>query len=145
MLLFPERGSAWAPGSQTGQAGRKGDIVKKVILASAVAAALMIGAPAANADTFKYNYCPAAASCNADLSEASLTFVTVDGGDPNDYTLTVRFVGTLTNTFIDTIDFSTGLEFAAIPTLTSAPTPTALGDWTMKFDKVNAAAGNNCS
>jgi hypothetical protein len=29
--------------------------------------------------------------------------------------------------------------------LTSAPDGTALGDWTTKYDKTNAAAGNNCS
>jgi hypothetical protein len=125
---------------------RKGDIVKKAILTAAAAAVLMIPASVASADTFQYNFCPGHSSCNTDLSEASLSFVTVDGtSDVNDYTLTVRFVGTLTNTFIDTIDFSTGLEFAALSTLTSAPEGTGLGDWTTKYDKLNASAGNNCS
>lgn len=120
--------------------------MKNGILAAAAVAVVVIAAPAAHADTFKYNFCPAAASCDADLTEASLVFETVDGTlDPNDYTLTIRFVGTLATRFIDTIDFSTGLEFASMPSLTSAPAGTLLGDWTTKFDKVNASAGNNCS
>jgi hypothetical protein len=122
------------------------DNVKNGILAVAVAAAFVIAAPAAHADTFKYNFCPIDDSCPDDLTEGSLTFDTVDGtGDVNDYTLTVRFVGTLNDLFIDTIDFTANMEFAALPTLTSAPTGTVLGDWTTKYDKVNAAAGNNCS
>jgi hypothetical protein len=120
--------------------------VKKGILAVAVAAAFVIAAPAAHADTFKYDFCPVDDSCPDDLTEGSLTFETLDASaDVNDYTLTVRFVGTLTGLFIDTIDFTTNLEFAALPTLTSAPSGTVLTDWTTKFDKVNAAAGNNCN
>ena len=84
--------------------------MKKSILAAA--AALLMWVPAAQADTFKYNFCPIDDSCPDDLTEGSLTFETVDATlDDNDYTLTVRFVGTLTNLYIDTIDFSTGLEF----------------------------------
>ena len=120
--------------------------MKKGILAAAAAAALMIGAPAAHADTFKYNFCPIDADCDDDLTEASLIFQTIDGTvDVNDYTLTVRFSGTLTDRFIDTIDFTAGLEFAALPSLTTAPTGTVPGDWTTKYDKTNAAAGNNCN
>ncbi len=119
--------------------------MKKGIFAAAAAAVFVMSASAAQAATFKYHFCPIDASCNADLTEASLTFEEVAGGDVNDYTLTVRFVGTLNNIFIDTIDFSTGLEFASLPTLTDAPDPTAIGDWTTKYDKVNASAGNNCT
>jgi len=120
--------------------------VKKGILAAAAAAVFVMGVSTAQADTFKYNFCPIDDSCNDDLTEGSLTFETIDGTlDVNDYTLTVRFVGTLNNIFIDTIDFSTGLEFASLPTLSSAPTGTVIGDWTTKYDKVNASGGNNCS
>ena len=120
--------------------------MKNGILAVAAAAAFVIAAPSAHADTFKYNFCPIDDSCPDDLTEGSLTFDTVDGtGDANDYTLTVKFVGTLNDLFIDTIDVTTGLEFAALPTLTSAPTGTVLTDWTAKYDKVNASAGNNCN
>ena len=121
-------------------------LVKNGILAAAALAAFVVGAPLAHADTFKYNFCPGDDSCNADLSEASLTFQTVDGtADVNDYVLTVRIAGTLTDLFIDTIDFSTGREFAVLPALNAAPNGTLLTDWTAKYDKVNAAAGNNCS
>ena len=120
--------------------------MKKGILAVAAAAAFVIAAPAAHADTFKYNFCPIDDSCPDDLTEGSMTFETLDGTlDVNDYTLTVRFVGTLTDLFIDTIDFTANLQFASLPTLTSAPTGTALSDWTTKYDKVNASAGNNCN
>jgi hypothetical protein len=139
-LLFPGRAAIQLPL----EAGS--DIVKKAILAATAMAAFVMGAPSAQADTFKYNFCPGDDSCTVDLTEASLIFQAVDGtADVNDYTLTIRFVGTSTDLFIDTIDFSTGLEFAGLPSLTSAPDGTLLSDWTTKYDKVNAAAGNNCT
>ena len=99
--------------------------MKNGMLALIAAGALSVGAGSAQADTFKYNFCPADDSCHPDLSEASLTFETVDGtADGNDYLLTVRFAGTVGDVFIDTIDFSTGLEFAGLPQLTSAPSGT---------------------
>jgi hypothetical protein len=105
-----------------------------------------MSAPVAEAETFKYNFCPLDASCHDDLSEGSLTFQTVDGTlDVNDYTMTVRFAGTSASLFVDTIDFTTGLEFAYMPVLTSAPDGTALGDWTTKYDKTNAAAGTTAA
>ena len=120
--------------------------MKKGMLALVAAGALVIGASTAQADTFKYNFCPIDDSCPDDLTEASLTFETLDATlDPNDYELTIRFVGTLADLFIDTIDFTTNLEFAALPGLTSAPDGTLLADWMTKYDKANASAGNNCS
>jgi hypothetical protein len=127
-------------------AGQECEIVKKGILAAAAAAVFVMSVSAAQADTFKYNFCPVDADCPDDLTEGSMTFESIDGTlDVNDYTLTVRFVGTLDDLFIDTIDFTTGLEFASLPTLTLAPTGTVIGDWTTKYDKVNASAGNNCN
>jgi hypothetical protein len=106
---------------------------------------LTCGVSAAHAGTISFNFCPGDASCPADLTEASLNF-TVDGTvDPNDYELTIRFVGALTDTFIDTIDFTTGLAMASMPVLTTAPEGTVLGDWTTKFDKANASPANNCT
>jgi hypothetical protein len=104
------------------------------------------GVSAAHADTFTFNFCPGNVSCHADMTEASLTFATIDGSaDVNDYNLTIRFVGTLTNLFLDTIDFTAGLAMADMPVLTAAPEGTVLGDWTTRFDKLNASPGNNCS
>ena len=79
-------------------------------------------------------------------SPKQLAFATIDGSaDANDYNLTIRFVGTLTNLFLDTIDFTSGLAMTDMPVLTAAPEGTVLGDWTTRFDKLNAAVGNNCS
>jgi len=113
------------------------------ILATVVLCAVLAAAGRAEASTFAFNFCPGNVSCNADLSEASITFTTVDGtADVNDYTVTVRFVGTLTNTFIDSIDFTGGIDLAALPLMTSAPSGTALADWTTQFDKISNGASN---
>jgi len=114
----------------------------------AILAALLFagGVTAAQADTFTFNFCPGDADCPADLTEASLSFATVDGtADVNDYSVTIRFVGTLTDTYIDAIDFTAGPALAAMPVLTQAPEGTVLGDWTTRFDKISASANNNCS
>ena len=78
--------------------------MKKVIVGAAVVAAGLLGASAAQAASFTYNFCGFAGAsdpCPDDLSEASLTFDEVAGGDVNDYTLTVRFVGTDPDLYID--------------------------------------------
>ena len=116
---------------------------KAGILATVVIGAVLTAGGRADASTFSFNVCPGSVSCNADLSEASITFATVDGtADVNDYTVTVRFVGTLTDTFIDSIDFTGGMDLAALPTMTSAPSGTVLGDWTTQFDKISNGASN---
>jgi hypothetical protein len=113
------------------------------ILATVVLGAVLAAAGRAEASTFSFNFCPGNVSCNADLSEASITFTTVDGtADVNDYTVTVRFVGTLTNTFIDSIDFTGGIDLATLPVMTSAPSGTVLGDWSTQFDKISNGASN---
>ena len=94
-------------------------MIRKTVMA-AVGAVVILGASAsaAQADTLSFNFCPGNASCNADLTEASITFQTVDGTvDVNDYTLTIRFVGTLSNVFIDSVDFASGLQFASLPVM----------------------------
>ena len=71
--------------------------MKKALVGAAVVAAGLLGASAAQAASFLVNFCGfvgQSSTCPADLSEASLTFDEVAGGDVNDYTLTVRFVGT---------------------------------------------------
>jgi hypothetical protein len=114
-----------------------------MILAAMAFSAFLATSPRAAASTFTFNFCPGNVSCNADLSEASLTFTSVDGtADVNDYTLTVKFVGTLTNVFIDSIDFTVGIALASLPVMTSAPSGTVLGDWTTQFDKISNGASN---
>ena len=115
------------------------------ILASVVLGAVLAAAGPSDASTFAFNFCPGNLSCNANLSEASITFTSVDGtADVNDYTVTVRFVGTLTNTFIDSIDFTGGIDFASLPSLTAVSPDTVLANWTTEFDKVNNG-GTNCA
>ena len=113
-----------------------------ICVAMAFGAVLAAGRPA-DASTFTFNFCPGNASCNADLSDASISFATVDGTlDVNDYTVTVSFVGTLASTFIDSIDFTAGLDFASLPSLTAVSADTLLADWTTKLDKISNGAGN---
>jgi len=117
--------------------------MSKFSLFAAACAAFLATAPGADASTFTFNFCPGNVQCNADLSETSLTFTSVDGtADVNDYTMTVTITGTLTNTFIDSIDFTAGMDFASLPVLTSAPTGTILGDWTTALDKISNGASN---
>jgi hypothetical protein len=119
--------------------------MRKIVLSSALVLMFVAAAPAAYADTFTFNFCPGNPSCHADLTEASLSFATIDGtGDVNDYTLTVTFKGTLANVFIDSLDFSAGMELAAVPLLTSVPSGTVAGDWTTLFDKINNG-GPSCA
>lgn len=116
---------------------------KAGILVTMALGALMATGRAADASTFTFNFCPGNASCHADLTEASISFATVDGTlDVNDYTVTVTFVGTLTNTFIDSIDFTTGIELASLPSLTAVSADTVLSDWTTRLDKISNGAGS---
>jgi len=118
---------------------------KAGILATvALGAVLATGRPA-DASTFTFNFCPGNVQCNADLTEASISFATVDGTlDANDYTVTVKFVGTLANTFIDSIDFTAGIDFASLPSLTAVSADTVLSDWTTQLGKISNG-GSNCA
>ena len=116
---------------------------KARILVTMALGAVLTAGRAAEASTFTFNFCPGNASCNADLTEASISFATVDGTlDVNDYTVTVRLVGTLTTTFIDSIDFTAGIELASLPSLTAVSPDTVLSDWTTQLDKISNGAGS---
>ena len=117
--------------------------MKRVIFGLAVLAAGIVSASTAQASQFSFNFCPGNASCPADLTEASITFTTNDGtGDVNDYSVAVTFKGTLTNTFIDMIDFTAGIDMAK-PTLDTPPAGPSASTWAIYFDKVDN--GNGCS
>src|SRR5204863_1622477 len=95
--------------------------MKKAAFGLAVLAAGILSASTTQASQFAFNFCPGNASCPADLTEASITFTTKDATpDVNDYTVDITFKGTLTNTFIDMIDFTGGLDMASAPTLDTA-------------------------
>jgi hypothetical protein len=120
--------------------------MKKLVFGAAIAAA-MFTASAAQAATFTYNFCgnPDIAgesdTCPADLSEASLTFVSIDGtADVNDYTLTVRFVGTDPALYIDSFDVQAPFDINPKPGLTSTA-GSALGDWSVYYNKIDDGQG----
>ena len=120
-------------------------ITRKITVATIGLAALALTSASAQASSFTFHFCPGDVACNADLS-ASITFATDESTalDLNDYIVTLRFVGTLTNTFIDTVDFTAGLQIESLPTLLSVPDGTVASDWTTNFDKVSNGA-SNCS
>jgi len=103
----------------------------------------LLSASTTQASQFAFNFCPGNASCPADLTEASITFTTKDlTPDVNDYSVDITFKGTLTNTFIDMIDFTAGIGMAK-PTLDTAPAGPSASTWTIFFDKVDN--GQGCS
>jgi len=117
--------------------------MKRAIFGWAVLAAGILSASTTEASQFAFNFCPGNASCPADLTEASITFTTKDGtADVNDYSVAITFKGTLTNTFIDMIDFTAGIDMAK-PTLDTAPAGPSASTWTIFFDKVDN--GQGCS
>ena len=117
--------------------------MKRVIFGLAVLTAGLVSASTAQASQFSFNFCPGNASCPADLTEASITFTTKDGtADVNDYTVGITFKGTLTNTFIDMIDFTADIDMAK-PTLDTPPAGPSASTWDIFFDKVDN--GQGCS
>jgi len=117
--------------------------MKRVVFGLAVLAAGILSASTTQASQFAFNFCPGNASCPADLTEASITFTTKDGtADVNDYTVAITFKGTLTNTFIDMIDFTGDIDMAK-PTLDTPPAGPSASTWNIFFDKVDN--GNGCS
>ena len=121
--------------------------MKKTLFGAAVVALGLAMAPAAQADTFKFNFCGFAGddtSCPDGVSEASLTFEEVDATDDNAYTLTVKITGTAASgDLIDAIQFKydaaqtpNGYEGGTVPQLTSNPA----GTWTEYFGNLP----NNC-
>ena len=117
--------------------------MKRVAFGLAVLTAGLLSASTTQASQFAFNFCPGNASCPADLTEASITFTTKDGtADVNDYTVAITFKGTLTNTFIDMIDFTADIDMAK-PTLDTPPAGPSVSTWNIFFDKVDN--GNGCS
>ena len=118
-------------------------VMKRVVFGLAVLAAGILSASTTQASQFAFNFCPGNASCPADLTEASITFTTKDGtADVNDYSVAITFKGTLTNTFIDMIDFTADIDMAK-PTLDTPPAGPSVSTWNIFFDKVDN--GNGCS
>jgi hypothetical protein len=122
-------------------------MIKRVLSVTAFVT-LVFGASPASAASFTVNFCPGDATCPTGVTEASLTFDEILGGDPNDYLLTLRLAGGPTApAFIDEVQFTiegaqtppgtNDYEFK--PTLSSAPL--GVGNWSVYYDAVDGSAG----
>jgi len=122
--------------------------MKRALFGAAVVAFGLATAPAAQADTFKFNFCGFAGdsdTCPDGVTEASLTFDEVANADNNDYTLTVTITGTAASgDQIDAIQFKysdastpDGYEGGTVPQLTSNPA----GTWTEYFGNLPSNCG----
>lgn len=113
------------------------------------AALVALSASAAHAASFTFNFCPGAASCPANVTEARLTFTeNLVTPDANDYILDLKIVGGAGDpTFIDQVSFTieaadnvTGAGgYEVKPTLLSAPGGVA--NWSVFYDNVNNGGG----
>lgn len=122
---------------------------KTVVMVGTAAALVTLTAPAAQASSFTFNFCPGAASCPANVTEARLTFTeNLLTPDANDYTLDLKIVGGAGDpTFIDQISFTidsadnvTGAGgYEVKPSLLSAPG--GIANWSVFYDNVNNGSG----
>jgi hypothetical protein len=89
--------------------------MRRLFTGITIAGAMLLGvATSASADTFTFNFCPAAASeCTGDqVQTAQLSFAEIANADPNDYTLTATITGGPAG-YIDELLISIGsLQFA---------------------------------
>src|SRR5262245_14855483 len=124
-------------------------IFKAFGLLTTVGTFIALAAPAAHAASFTFNFCPGAASCPANVTQARLTFIeNLLTPDPNDYTLDLKIVGGAGDpTFIDQVSFTvdaadnmTGAGgYEVKPTLLSAPG--GIANWSVFYDNVNNGSG----
>jgi hypothetical protein len=113
------------------------------------AAFVALSGSTAQASSFTVNFCPAAGSCPANVSEARLTFTENLGtADLNDYTLDMKIVGGAGDpTYIDQVSFTVSTAdnvtgaggYEVQPSLTSAPGGVA--NWSVFYDNVNNGSG----
>src|SRR5262249_7069040 len=99
--------------------------------------------------SFTFNFCPGAASCPANVTEARLTFIeNLATPDPNDYILDLTIKGGAGDpTYIDQVSFTidaadnvTGAGgYQVKPSLLSAPG--GIANWSVFYDNVNNGAG----
>jgi hypothetical protein len=122
----------------------------KILGLICIAGALVaLSAPAAHATPLTINFCPADASCPANVTEARLTFTeNTATSDANDYLLDLKIVGGAGDpAFIDMVSFTidsadnvTGAGgYEVTPSLLSAPG--GVGNWTVYYDNVSNGSG----
>ena len=115
--------------------------MKRALFGAAVMAFGLATAPAANAAIFTVNFCPGDGTCPTGVTEASLTFEEIAGGDVNDYkvTITIADDGTSSFDFIDAVSFSIGgVQTPGGYTSTVLDSDPTTGDpWVVYFDNIN--------
>jgi hypothetical protein len=115
--------------------------MKKALFGAAVLAFGLATAPAANAAIFTVNFCPGDGSCPSGVTEASLTFEEIAGGDVNDYEVTIKITddGTSSFDFIDAVSFAiSGVQTPGGYTSTVLDSDPTTGDpWVIYFDNIN--------
>jgi MYXO-CTERM domain-containing protein len=124
--------------------------MKKAILGMAITAAGLLTTTSASAASFTTNFCPGDATCPAGITEASLRFDEIAGGDPNDYDLYITITGNGAAgepQMVDMVSFSidgvaTPGGYEAKPNLVGATPATApldgsVGSWDVVYDNIN--------
>ena len=122
--------------------------MKRIVCGAAVLAAGLLSATSARAASFYTNFCPGDATCPASITEASLEFVEIAGGDPNDYDLYITITGDgVSPQYTDMVSFTiTGVDtpggYEVKPSLVGAgPATTPLdgsaGSWGVFYDNIN--------
>lgn len=116
----------------------------KKLLFGAVLAFGLLAAPVARAGSFTVEFCPDPGDTCGDTgtTSATLTFVEIADGDPNNYKVFLKIVSSATAPkFIDTVMFKidgahTPTDYTVKPTLVS--TPGTGGDpWTVFWDSIS--------
>ena len=121
--------------------------IKLLGVVAGLALTASMGATKAEAASLTVNFCPGDSTCPANITEASLTFDEVMGGDVNDYIATIRIVGDASiaaePTFIDSVQFkvdgtdSGDYEFQPI----LQTFPAAGAPWEVYWDNISNAPG----
>ena len=119
-------------------------MVRRVLLLAFLGLIGFSATPAV-ADPLYVNFCPGDPTCPDGVTEASITFDEILGGDPNDYLVTLRITGDSTApAYVDEVMFkvsgATVSDYEFLPILQSAPTGGAT--WIAYFDNVSASGGS---
>jgi hypothetical protein len=128
--------------------------MKKLIVAAAIIAGVGLGgAREASADSFTFNFCGFVGehdSCSeghAGITEWSIAFTDIAGGDDNDYTAVVTLTSTNAGSiFMDSFDWTAGMGFEALPALTGVTgdgTATA-ASYSVAIGHVNSSGADGC-
>jgi hypothetical protein len=119
--------------------------MKRFVVLMGFVAFFGLKATAAIADPISINFCPGDSTCPVGVTEASITFAEILGGDPNDYTVTLRITGDSTApAYVDELMFKVSsaqwTDYETLPQLQSAPSGGTT--WLSYFDNISGSAGS---